>query len=71
MAEIVRVGLHGQSIHTDNAWMLFLCVVLTIVVVVVVSCFGKHAVGDEVFACAVAIHDGADEVLGHILVVSQ
>ena len=39
--------------------------------VVVVSCHLQNAVGDEIFAGAVALHDCAHHVLRNVIVISQ
>ena len=71
MAEVVGVRLHGQAIYAYHATVLLLGVILTVVVVVVVARFRQYAVGNEVLACAIALHDGLNEVLGYILVVRE
>ena len=62
-AEVVGVGLHRQAVDAHDRFLLA----------------GVHAVphhlqrlvGHEVLAGAVGIHDGLDQVLGHVLVVRQ
>ena len=38
---------------------------------IVVTCFGKHLVGNKILASAVALNDGRHHVLGHICIVGQ
>lgn len=71
LAEVVRVGLHGQAVYADDALPLFRGAEVAMVEVVIVARLAQHAVGDEVLPRAVALHDGLDEVLGHVGVVGQ
>ena len=62
-AEVVGVGLHRQAVDAHDR--------LRLALVHAVPHHLKHLVGDEVLARAVGIHDGLDQVLGHVLVVRQ
>lgn len=39
--------------------------------IVIVTCHSEDLVGDKVFTCAIAFHDGTDEVFGYIVVVGE
>ena len=71
LAEVVGVRLHGQAIHSYYAFPLLLCVVVAAVVVVIVVGFLQHLVGYEVFACAVALHYGSNQLFRHVVVVGE
>ena len=62
-AEVVGVGLHRQAVHAHDRLLLAL--------VHAVPDHLQHLVSDEVLAGAVGLHDGLDQVLGHVLVVRQ
>lgn len=69
LAEVVGVGLHRQAVDSDHA--LSLAVGAPVAVGVVPSGLLQHAVGDEVLAGAVALHDGADKILGDVCIICQ
>ena len=71
LPEVVGAGLHRQAEDANDARVLLGAVELPIGVVVVVPGLSQHLVRDEVLAGAVALDDGADEVLGDVLVVRQ
>lgn len=62
-AEVVGVGLHRQAVDAHDRLLLTL--------VHTVPHHLQHLVGHEVLAGAVGIHDGLDQVLGHVLVIRQ
>ena len=62
-AEVVGVGLHRQAVHAHDRLLL--------AGVHAVPHHLQHLVGHEVLAGAVGIHDGLDQVLGHVLVVGE
>ena len=62
-AEVVRVGLHRQAVDAHARLWLSLADA--------VPHHLQHFVGDEVLAGVVALHDGLDQVLGHVPVVGQ
>lgn len=62
-AEVVGVGLHRQAVDAHDR--------LRLALVDAVPHHLQHLVGDEVLAGAVGLHDGLDQVLGHVLVVGQ
>ena len=63
LAEVVAPRLHREAIHADDASAR---VVDRLAAIAVAEGEAKHAVGDVVLAGAVALHDGFDEVLGHV-----
>lgn len=69
LAEVVAVGLHGETEDADDALLLYVAVPLDVLAVAVVACLGKHLVCDEVLAGAVGIDNRLDEVLRDIVVV--
>ena len=71
MAEVVGVRLHGETENADDARAFGRGAEVAVVVVVIVAGHFQHAVGDKVFARGVGVDDGADEVLGHVLIVGQ
>ena len=62
-AEVVGVGLHRQAVDAHDR--------LRLALVHAVPDHLQHLVGHEVLAGAVGVHDGLDQVLGHVLVVGQ
>ena len=72
LAEVVRVGLHGEAVDADDDFLLLL---LALGVIGGVAAVGagdlQHAVGDEVLAGAVGLDNGLDQVLGHVAVVGE
>lgn len=62
-AEVVGVGLHRQAVDANDR--------LRLALVHAVPHHLQHLVGDEVLARAVGLHDGLDQVLGHVLVVGE
>lgn len=70
LAEVVGVGLHGQAVHADDAGVAGGAVAPLSAGAVVPRLF-QHPLGDEVLASAVGLHDGADDVIGHLVVVGQ
>ena len=62
-AEVVGVGLHRQAVDAHDR--------LRLALVDAVPHHLQHLVGDEVLAGAVGVHDGLDQVLGHVPVVGQ
>ena len=69
LAEVVRVGLHGQTIYADDAFLLLGAVPLA--VAAVVACLCKYLVCNEILSGAVRIDDGLDKVLGNVIVVGE
>ena len=69
LAEVVGVGLHGETIDTDDASFGIVRTILVVAAIVVPSCHLEHGIGDEVLACAVALHDGCHYLLRDVLVV--
>lgn len=62
-AEVVGVGLHRQAVDAHDRLLL--------AGVHAVPYHLQHLVGHEVLAGTVGVHDGLDQVLGHVLVVRQ
>ena len=62
-AEVVGVGLHRQAVDAYDR--------LRLALVDAVPYHLQYFVGDEAFAGTVGIHDGFDQVLGHVLVDGQ
>ena len=62
-SEVVGVGLHRQAVNAHDR--------LRLALVHAVPDHLQHLVGDEVFAGAVGLHDGLDQVLRHVPVVGQ
>ena len=71
LAEVVGIALHCEAINSDSDFLLFRCRVGVDSGIDIVSRLFQHAVGDVVLACAVAVHNGLDEVLRHIVEVGQ
>ena len=71
LAEVIAVRFHRQAVNADSALALLVGAEITAVVIVVISGFGQHTVGNEVFPCAVAFHNRLNQVLGHIGIVCQ
>ena len=69
MAEVVGVAFHCEAVDTHGYLALFGGIPGA--VGVVVAGFGQYLVGNEVFAGAVALHNGAHHVLRYIFVVGQ
>ena len=62
-AEVVGVGLHRQAVHAHDRLLL--------AGIDAVPHHLQHLVGDEVLAGAVGVHDGLDQVLGHVFIICQ
>ena len=62
-AEVVGVGFRRQAAHAHDR--------LRLALVDAIPHHLQHLVGDEVLAGAVGLHDGLDQVLGHVPVVCQ
>lgn len=43
LTEVIRVGLHGEAIHTDYATVLLTCIVIAILIVSIVTGFFNTA----------------------------
>lgn len=67
LAEVIRAGLHGETVDTDDALSLAGAVVLAVAAVVVG--LREDLVGYEILAGAVGVNDGLDKVLRNIVVV--
>ena len=71
LAEIVGIGLHGQSVDADDARLLRGAPECICRGVIVISRHAEHLIGYEVLAGAVALDDGGHHVLRHIGIVGQ
>ena len=71
LAEVVGVGFHREAIDTDNACVGVIGTILVVACVVVPSCHLQHSIGNEVLACAVALHNGCHHLLRDILVIGK
>lgn len=71
LTEVVGVGLHGEAIDANDAFLLGGGVEVATIVVVVVAGFLQDLVGDEVLAGAIALYDGGHHVLRHGSIVGQ
>ena len=71
LTEVVGVGLHGQAVDADDTELLVRRVILVLFPVAVVARHLEHPVCNEIFAGAVGLHDGLDEIFRHILVVGE
>ena len=68
LAEVVGVGLHGQAVEPHHAGVAG-GAVPALAAGAVVAGLLQDALGNEVLAGAVGVHDGADEVAGHLVEV--
>ncbi len=71
LAEVVAVALHREAVYADGARLLFLLAAVVLVGIIVVASHVQHAVGDEILAGAVALHNGLDQVLRHVGIVGE
>ena len=71
LTEVIGVGLHGQAVDADDTGLLVRRVILVLFPVAVVARHLEHPVCNEIFAGAVGLHDGLDEIFRHILVVGE
>lgn len=71
LTEVVGVGLHGQAVDADDTGLLVRRVILVLFPIAVVARHLEHPVCNEIFAGAVGLHDGLDEIFRHILVVGE
>lgn len=62
-AEVVRARLHGEAVDAHLG--------LRDALVHEARHAVEHRIGDVVLAGAVGLHDGLDEVLGHLVVVGE
>ena len=71
LAEVVRAGLHREAVDADGDFVLLCGVPGVLAAIAVVAGLLEDAVGDEVLARAIALHDGLDEVLGDVGVIRE
>lgn len=71
LAEVVGVALHREAIHSDDDFLLLLCIPARVFGIAIITSFAEHLVGDEVLARAVGLNDGRHHILRHILIVGQ
>ena len=80
MTEVVAIGLHGETVDTDNGGLLAVgCWLLARQHGIKLISFGitipageaEHLIGNEVLAGAVALDDGGHHILWYVLVVGQ
>lgn len=69
LAEVVGVGLHGQTVDANHGLVLLVGIPLAVRAVGAGEL--EHAIGDEVLARGIGLHDGLDEVLRNILIVGK
>ena len=56
LTEVVRAGLHGQTINADHSGGLLCLAVLVVLLVAIVTGHAEHAVSNEVLTGAVGLH---------------
>ena len=72
LAEVVAVALHGKPVNADGDIPLPAFPVAGVALAVAVGTGNfQNTVRNEVLACAVALHDGLDQVLRNVLIVCQ
>ena len=69
LTEVVGVGLHGQTVHTDDTFLL--CGRVVLAGLGVVTCLPQYLVGNEVLAGAVALDNGGHHVLRYLGIVGE
>ena len=70
LAEVVTVALHGQTVDADSH-SFFPSAVIAVFGIAVIRGHLQDAVGDEVLAGAVALDDGMNQILRHILIIGE
>ena len=70
LAEVVTVALHGQTVDADSH-SFFPSAVIAVFGIAVKRGHLQDAVGDEVLAGAVALDDGMNQILRHILIIGE
>ena len=66
LTEIIAVRLHRQSVDAYHAFLFYRRIVVSLFVIIVISSFVQHLVGNEILACTVAFHNGLNQVFRHI-----
>ena len=69
LTEIVTIALHGETVYSDDAVVLFAGVPGGILIVI--ACLAQYGIGYIVLAGAIAFYYGFNEILGYILIVGQ
>lgn len=71
LAEIVAIALHCQAIDSDGAGFLFLCTIIILVGIVIITSLVEHTVGNEILSGSVTFHDGLNQVLRNVSIVGE
>ena len=71
MPEVVRVRLHGQSVHADNAGFLLRLIIFVVLTIAVVSCHLEHAICNEILTGSVGLDNGLNQILRDIGIVCK
>ena len=72
MAEIIGIGFHSEAVHADHGFFMPAFLFGGVVFVVSIgSGYLQYLIGNKVLTCAVAFHNGFDEVSGHVPVIGQ
>lgn len=71
LTEIIRITLHRQTVHADNALSFLTGTKIAFVVIVIISGHCQHPVGNKIFPCPIAFHNRPNQVFRHIRVVGQ
>lgn len=71
LAEVVGVGLHGQTEDADDAVFFGFCVIFVVLIVAVIACHLEYTIRDKILAGTIGFHDGLNQVLRHIRIIGQ
>ena len=71
LAEVIRIGLHRQAVNTDDTWLFSLSIILIILVIAVIPCHLKNAIGNEILARAIGLHNSFNQIFRNILIIGE
>lgn len=69
--EVVRVGLHRQSIDPDSDRPLFLRITHVPGTIAVISCLLQYLIGYKVLTSTITVYNRLDQILRYILIVRE
>ena len=71
LAEVIRITLHSQSIHTNYTFLFLISAVIAAVEIVIVTSLFQYTVSNKIFPGPITFHDRLYQILRYILIISQ